>query len=494
MSIVIMVAQLILGLAFLVFVHELGHFSAARIFKIRVPKFYLFFNPTISLVKCKMINGKLRFQFFSKNLSDTQPQTDENGKPVLDEKGKPKHKLIDVTSLPEGDWRKYPENTEYGIGWLPLGGYCQIAGMIDETQSVENMASEPQPWEYRSVSAWKRLIVILGGVIVNLIVGVLLFALVIGKYEKQYLPNEAVTDGIYAFEAARNIGFQTGDKLISINGKKKIRFKDLASTKMLFGGTVTVERMGKEVTIPIGKEAYSLIKGGNDTTFIIAGNFKTIIDSVVADSPAEKAGVQKGDILLSINDTLHIGTMGAYFEYMHPFPEQEITANFLRGNDTLQHHFALDSSGEMGEMGVMLSSKSPYQRKDYTLGECLAYGWKDAVGFLSLNVKGFGKIFSGEEKATSLSGPIAIAQIYGKEWNWRRFWFITGLLSIVLAFMNVLPIPGLDGGHAVFAFAEMITGKKVSDKILQHAQTVGMILLLLLMVFVFGNDILKLLK
>ena len=489
MSTFVMIAQLIAGLALLVFVHEIGHFAAARMFKIRVPKFYLFFNPTISLVKCKRINGKWRFKFFGRNLPDMETQTDENGKPVLDENRKARQKMIDLSSLPDNDWRKYPENTEYGLGWLPLGGYCQISGMIDETQSIENMPSEPQHWEYRAKPAWQRLIVILGGVIVNLVVGVMLFAMVIGKYEKQYLSNEAVTDGIYAYEAARDMGFQIGDKLVSVNGKKEVRFKDIASPKMLFGGIVTVERLGKEVNIVIDDNAYSLIKGGKDTSFIGAYNWSTTIDSVIKDSPACKAGVQKGDILLSINDTLHIATLGAYIEYMHPFSEQEITASFLRGNDTLHYNFVLDASGKMG---VFVDLKLPYQRKDYTLGECFAYGWKDAIGSLKLNIKGLGKIFSGEEKATSLSGPIGIAQIYGKEWDWRRFWYLTGLLSVILAFMNILPIPGLDGGHAIFATVELITRRKVSDKVLQHAQAVGMGILILLMAFVIGNDIFKL--
>ena len=194
-----MAAQLILGLGLLVFIHELGHFLAARCFGIRVTKFYLFFDTGFSLFKLKRFNGKTHFKFFSRNLPDTEEVTDENGNPVLDEHGKKKMRLIDTSKLPDDDWRKYPENTEYGIGWLPFGGYCQISGMIDETQSVEHLASEPQPWEYRSKPAWQRLIVILAGVTVNLIAGVALFAMILGHYEKEYLPNDAITDGVYAF-------------------------------------------------------------------------------------------------------------------------------------------------------------------------------------------------------------------------------------------------------------------------------------------------------
>jgi regulator of sigma E protease len=489
MSIVVMVAQLITGLALLVFVHEAGHYLAARMFKVRVPKFYLFFNPTISLVKCKKINGKWRFKFFSKNLPDMETEIGEDGNPVLDEKGKKKQKMIDLSSLPDGDWRKYPQNTEYGIGWLPLGGYCQISGMIDETQSAEKMASEPQPWEYRAVPAWQRLIISLGGVFVNLIVGVLLFAMVIGKYEKQYLPNDAVTDGIYAFAAARDMGFQTGDKLISLNGKKGERFEDIASPKMLFGGIVTVERSGKKVDILISDSAYSLIKGGKKPRFISAANFAAAIDDVEKDSPAYKACLQKGDEILSINDSLPILSWGDFSETLRRFPNQQISVACMRNGDTIHLEVTPDSSGLIGA-----TTSIPYLYKDYTLGESFVYGWKDAMNTLYLNVKGLGKIFSGKEKATSLSGPIAIAQIYGKEWKWDHFWFLTGLISIILAFMNILPIPALDGGHAFFTTIELITRRKVSDKVLQHAQTVGTIIIIILTIFAFGNDIFKLLR
>ena len=487
MSGFVMAAQLITGLALLVFVHEAGHFLAARIFKVRVPKFYLFFNPTFSLVKCKKINGRWRFKFFGKNLPDMEAQTDENGKPVLDEKGKPKQKMIDLSSLSDDDWRKYPENTEYGIGWLPLGGYCQIAGMIDETQSVENMSSEPQPWEYRAVPAWQRLIITLGGVFVNLVVGVLLFALVIGKYEKQYLPNDAVTDGIYAYEAARNMGFQTGDKIISVNGKTKERFKDIVSPKMFFGGIVIVERSGKKMNIVIDDSAYALMKGGKTTFFVDAANYAIIIDSVIKDLPADKAGMQKADKILSINDTLPIFSYGSLTENLRLFPNQQISVACVRNADTVYLEITPDS---LGIIGIFCLPPS-YHFKPYSIGQSIEYGWKDAMNAIYLNIKGLGKIVSGEEKTTSISGPIGIAQFFGKEWIWSRFWRLVGLLSVILAFMNLLPIPGLDGGHAIFTIVELITGRKVSDKVLQAAQTVGMFILLLLMVFVLGNDIFK---
>jgi regulator of sigma E protease len=486
MSVIIMIAQLLLGLGLLVFVHELGHFIAARIFKMRVSKFYLFYNPLCSIVRCKKIEGKWRFRFFAGNLPDTKKVVDENGKPVQDEKGKYRYKLIDVDSLPEGDWRKYPDNTEYGIGWLPLGGYCAISGMIDETQNVENLPSEPQPWEYRSKPAWQRLIVVLGGVIVNLIVGVLLFSLVLGKYEKVYLPNAAVTDGIYAYKAAREIGFQSGDKIISVNNKTPERFKDAISPAIYFGSIVRVERDGKSLDIVIEEDAYQLLK--EQSQFIEPANYPPVIDSVLESGSAYSAGVRKGDRIVAINDTIQTSSYGLFSENIHRFPEQQTTITLLRATDTVRLALTPDT---LGLIGVLL--KMPYELKPYSFGQTFVYGWQDAMTSLSLNIKGLGKIIKGKENAReSLSGPIGIAKIYGGVWHWARFWYLTGLLSIILAFMNVLPIPGLDGGHALFAIVEVITGKKVPDKVLQYAQMAGMILLLLLMIFIIGNDIIKL--
>jgi len=337
------------------------------------------------------------------------------------------------------------------------------------------------------VPAWQRLIITLGGVFVNLVVGVLLFALVIGKYEKQYLPNDAVTDGIYAYEAARNMGFQTGDKIISVNGKTKERFKDIVSPKMFFGGIVIVERSGKKMNIVIDDSAYALMKGGKTTFFVDAANYAIIIDSVIKDLPADKAGMQKADKILSINDTLPIFSYGSLTENLRLFPNQQISVACVRNADTVYLEITPDS---LGIIGIFCLPPS-YHFKPYSIGQSIEYGWKDAMNAIYLNIKGLGKIVSGEEKTTSISGPIGIAQFFGKEWIWSRFWRLVGLLSVILAFMNLLPIPGLDGGHAIFTIVELITGRKVSDKVLQAAQTVGMFILLLLMVFVLGNDIFK---
>lgn len=483
----IMAAQLILGLSFLVLVHEFGHFIAARIFGIRINKFYIFFNPKISFVKCKKVNGKLHWKFFKKNLPDTELVVDGLNNPVLDEKGKKTYKSIDISKLDDSDWRKHPDNTEYGLGWLPLGGYCQIAGMIDETQSKDNLPSEPQHWEFRSKPAWQRLIVVMGGVTINLIVGVLLFAMILGVYEKEYLPNKEVTHGIYAFESARNLGFQSGDKIVSVQGESVERFQDAISSKIFFGSIVTVERNNKKMDIVIGENAFQLLKQGND--FIKPVNFPFSIDTVLPNKAADKAGLQKGDITISINDSIPVSTWGSFAENIRKFPNQEVTLTICRNQDTLIKKLTLDS---LSQSGIAIADY-PYKLKKYSLGQAFKYGWQDAMTMLTLNIKGLKKVVSGEEKATeSVSGPIGIAQIYGGQWIWAKFWYITGLLSLILAFMNILPIPGLDGGYVLFTLIELIIGRKLPEKFMEYALTVGWVLLMLLMIFVFGNDIFKL--
>ncbi len=483
----IMAAQLIVGLSFLVLIHEFGHFITARMFGIRVNKFYIFFNPKYSLVKIKKINGKLQWKFFSKNLPDTELLTDDNGNPILDEKGKKKYKNIDINKLDDTDWRKHPDNTEYGIGWLPLGGYCQIAGMIDETQSIENLQSEPQSWEFRSKPAWQRLIVVLGGVIINLVVGVLLFAMFLGIYEKEYLPNSAVKDGIYAYENARKIGFMTGDKIIRVQGKAVERFQDAISPEMFFGSIVTVERNRETLDVVLGEASYHLLKTGEN--FIKASNFTFHIDTVFDGSTADKIGIKKGDAILFINDSINVQTWGSFEENIIQFANQAIDLTIVSNEDTLVKSLLLDSTGKIG-VGI---NAMPYELKQYSVLQTLVYGWKDAMTMLKLNIKGLKKIVSGEEKASeSVSGPIGIAKIYGGKWVWAKFWYITALLSLILAFMNILPIPGLDGGFVLFTLIEMIIGRKLPDKFMEYALTIGWVILLTLMIFVFGNDIFKL--
>lgn len=432
-----MAAQLILGLSILVVLHELGHFLAARAFGIRVEKFYLFFDAFgVKLFKIKV-----------------------------------------------GD-------TEYGIGWLPLGGYVKISGMIDESMDKEAMKQPPQPWEFRSKPAWQRLIVMLGGVTVNAILGVVLFAFVLLQYNRQYLPNENVTDGIYAYELGREIGFKPGDQILEVNGQKVERFKDILSTRVFFGSEIKVDRNGQEVMVEVPDDFYRLLQKAPGSRIIAADHYTFSIDSVLRDMPAYQAGIQKGDSILAV-DGLPVSSWGAFVENVSQKAGLVTQMLVHRKGDTLLLPVEVDSTGRLG----ILAAGPDYPLADYTLGKAVKYGWKDAMDLMSANIKGFGKILTGKEKATeSLQGPIGIAQIYGGEWQWNKFWFITGLLSLILAFMNILPIPALDGGHVIFLTLEVITGRKFPDSFMEKAQLVGMIILLALMAFVIGNDIFRLFR
>ncbi len=428
-----MAGQLILALSIIVTIHEFGHFIAARAFGIRVEKFFLFFDAW----------GFKLFKF---------------------KKGE----------------------TEYGIGWIPLGGYVKISGMIDESMDKEAMKLPAKEYEFRSKPAWQRLIVMLGGVIMNFILGIALMTFVTLKYEKEYLPVESINNGIYAYDLGKKVGFETGDKVIALNGKSIDRFSDITSQSNLMGSSVTVLRNGEKVEITIPDDFYK-----NYTTkrplFIRADNYSFDIDSVLPDGPAKKAGIMAGDKVIYIDST-EINSFGDFRSTIVNNGGKTVAITILRDNDTLSLDVKVDSSGVVG----VFTNTPPYQFKNYTLADGLKYGWNDGISVLEANAKGFGKIFSGKEKATdSLQGPIGIATIYGSEWKWHRFWFLTAMISLILAFMNLLPIPALDGGHVVFLTFEVITRKKLSDNFMEKAQMVGMVILLGLMVFVIGNDIWK---
>lgn len=443
MNILIMIGQLVLGLSILVFFHELGHYIAARIFGIRVDKFYLFFDA--------------------------------------------------------GDFRLFRfriGETEYGMGWLPLGGYCKIAGMVDESMDKDQMKQEPKSWEYRSKPAWQRFFVVTGGVFMNLILGILIFTGIL-FYQDNYLPTEEVNrnGGIYAYPMARELGFQSGDQIIGPKGKPTERFADAFPNSLMLGGDLYVMRNGEKMCIKIPSDTYrKLIDDTSGLPLFDLGNYPTQVKEVSPGSPAQEAGILNGDIIVAVNGQ-PTPSFGSYREAVNGKKLQEITFTIIRTDsvkqtdETIELCARTDSSGKLGIWVV-----SPYRYKKYTLGGAFRYGTIDALDMLWTNIRGLGKVVNGEEKAKdSIQGPIGIATVYGSVWNWARFWFITGILSLALAFMNILPIPGLDGGHMMFTLYEIITRRKVSDKVLETAQTIGMALLLALMIFVIANDILKVL-
>ncbi|CAM3856807.1 RIP metalloprotease RseP [Mucilaginibacter galii] len=441
MDIVIMVGQLILGLSILVILHEFGHFIAARAFGIKVEKFYLFFDAwNISLFK---------FNY---------------------------------------------KGVEYGMGWLPLGGYVKIAGMIDESMDTEQMAGPPQPWEFRSKPAWQRLIVMLGGIFVNIILGILIFWVLTIKYGETYIPNESLKYGIVPGSIGENIGLRPGDQVTAVNGQKVERFEDLISSKVLMGNSVlTVKRNNQQLDVPVPANILNDVSDLGIEQFINRiPRTKFAIESVKPKSNAAAAGLQRGDSIVGINEQ-----KVAFFDEFHKVllnsKNKAIELDIKHNNEIRKIPAKVDS---LGQLGFVPKFDLP-EEKTLRFGffGSLPVGASKAWGTFSDNAKGLGKVFTGDVKPQkALSSPIGIARLFGSHIDWLRFWSLVGLLSMALALMNLLPIPALDGGHALFLIIEMIKGKPLSDKFLEKAQIVGFVILVTLMVFVFGSDIFKLFK
>ncbi|MBL0342245.1 MAG: RIP metalloprotease RseP [Bacteroidetes bacterium] len=435
----IMAAQLILGLSILVALHELGHFLAARAFGIKVEKFYLFFDAW-------------GFKLFS---------------------------------FTKGD-------TEYGIGWLPLGGYVKIAGMIDESLDKDAMAGPPQPWEFRSKPAWQRLIVMIAGVTMNVILGIIIFSFTLLSFKKEYLPNSEVKNGIHAYKLGKDIGLQNGDKITAIDGSSFERFDDLLSSRVVFGSILTVVRNEQTLEIEVPDNFYRTIASEGRWNFIGSGELLYEVNLVEDGENAQKAGMKPGDKIIGIEGN-RISGINDLPEKLEKFKNGKVQLTIKRDGKEMVIPTPVSEKGTIGISYLTASEINPdYKLKEYTLTSAFKYGSADAWEALVSNIKGLKKIFAGEEKATdAVQGPIGIAQIYGGTWDWSWFWRITGLLSMVLAFMNILPIPALDGGHVIFLIIESVTRYKFSDKFMERSQMVGMVILLSLMVFAVGNDVWK---
>lgn len=435
----IMVAQLLLGLSILVILHELGHFLAARAFGIKVDKFYLFFDAW-------------GFKLFS---------------------------------ITRG-------GVEYGIGWLPLGGYVKIAGMIDESMDKEQMALPAEPWEFRSKPAWQRLIVMLAGVFVNIVVGIFIFWMLTFKFGENYIANSSVTRGINPGSIGQEIGLKQGDRIIAINGKKVIRFDELLTSKVLMGNTnLTVVRAGQTLDVKVPDNILNKVSDLGIEEFISRDPlFSTTVDTVLADRGAAKAGLKKGDRITAINGVA-VNYSADVSKELKKLKNKKFTIDAYEGNELRHYSVATDSLGTIG-IGFNMNEVK-IETVNYGFFQALPIGVNQAWTSFSDNGKGIWKVLTGKIKPNkAFAGPITIAQkVYGGVWVWSHFWASTALISIALAFMNLLPIPALDGGHVVFLVVEMVKGKPLGDKFMETAQIVGFVMLLCLMVFVIGNDLLR---
>ncbi|RYY33128.1 MAG: RIP metalloprotease RseP, partial [Sphingobacteriaceae bacterium] len=383
------------------------------------------------------------------------------------------------------------KGVEYGIGWLPLGGYVKIAGMIDESMDTEQMAGPPQPWEFRSKPAWQRLIVMLGGIIVNIIVGIFIFWMLTLNYGETYTPISSVKYGIVPGTIGTKYKLEPGDKIFAINGKPVERFEDILSTKVLLDNTtLNIERNGAMVDVVIPSSILNDISDLGIEQFISRlPRGKFAVDSVVKGGNANKAGLLHGDSIVAVN-----GAPVVYFDQLQ---------SALQKNKGKQVALSVKRKAEVktlpatvtkeGTLGFVRTIDLPEQKTiKYGFFGSLPVGANKAISSFRDNAKGLGKLFTGDvNPRKAVSSPIGIAVMFGDEFDWLRFWSLTGLLSMVLALMNLLPIPALDGGHALFLIIEMIKGKPLSDKFLERAQLVGFVMLISLMIFAFGNDILK---
>ena len=469
MTLFIKIIQVIFALSVLVLIHELGHYTFAKLFKTRVEQFYMFFNPKFSLFRCKWFGGKLHTKFFAKNLEPLPPDTD-------------------LDTLPDDDWRKYPDNTEYGIGWVPLGGYCAIAGMIDETKDASALSKEPQPWELRTKPAWQRFLIMFGGVLFNFLLAIILYAAVLHHWGEEYLRNEDATYGIAVNDLSYEMGFRNGDKILAIDGREiddfsKIQIELVHSR----ASEVKVLRGIDTLTINVGEEYIPQMLNSPGMfslayPFVVAGFME---NSINADS-----GLQPGDKVVAVDGKDMFLVQDIQAE-LRQHKGDSILVALDRAGARVQTPLAVDTTGMVQ---VMLESDLTkffhITQNKYKFFPAIPAGIRKACNYIGSYVKDLGLIFSPKTKAyKSVGSFITIGRIFPGTWDWQRVWSLMAMLSIMLAVLNIIPIPGLDGGHILFILVEIITGRKPSDKFLEVAQTIGMVLLIALMVLAFGNDI-----
>lgn len=442
MDILVKAAQFVLSLSLLIIVHEMGHFFFAKLFKCRVEKFYLFFNLGFSLFKTK-----------------------------------------------RGE-------TEYGIGWLPLGGYVKIAGMIDESMDKEQMKQPPQPWEFRSKKAYQRLLIMVGGVLMNFITALIIYIGVLYVWGEEFLPTSNATFGIEANAIAEEIGFRDGDMILSVGNEEVEAFFDVIPHLVLEGAeSVQVERDGRVVNIPITQHDVAKIMKSKSSVIGLRFPFDMQVIDFSKNSPAMEAGMEKGDRIVAVNKQ-KFEFQDQFAETLGQYKGQEVLITVSRNNEQIDLPVKLTEAGLLGiRWNQNFSKHFEFKTKTYGFLESIpagiAMGYETSVDYL----KQFKLIFNRTTKGyESLGGFITIGSIFPGMWNWQVFWKMTAFLSIILGIMNILPIPALDGGHVMFVLYEMISGRKPNEKFLEYAQYVGLSILLLLVLYANANDVIKLFR
>lgn len=427
-----------LSLSLLIILHEFGHYITARWFKARVDKFYLFFDFLFPF------GNIMKFSLFKKKVG----------------------------------------KTEYGIGWFPFGGYVDIAGMMADPEKPEE---EPKPDEFRAKKPWQRLIILAGGITVNFLLGFLIYSMMFWAWGEEYLPTKNAKYGVAVDSVLIDAGFRDGDKILTVDNKEIERLPVLGKTIIIDGArSVQVERDGQKVDIQLSENFDDKFVAG-DAKYVIDAQIPFVLDSLTADGPAMKAGFQAGDSLISLNgDTLVF--FQQFAKQFQRFKDEEVTIGYYRNSEWKETKLKLNPEGQMGVFRADARRFLDYQQKEYTFFESWGRGWNKTIETLSDYMKQLRFLFT-KAGASKVGGFASIASTFPSEWDWQAFWGITAFISIVLAFMNLLPIPVLDGGYILFVLWEMITGKKVSDKFMQRALAIGMYLVLGLLILANGNDI-----
>lgn len=448
----VQIAQFIAALSLLIVLHEGGHFLFAKLFKTKVEKFYLFFD----------------FLFPFSNI------------------------------LPFSLWKKKIGETQYGIGWFPLGGYVKIAGMVDESMDKEQMAKPPQPWEFRSKPAWQRLLIMLGGIIVNVLTAFIIYAFILFIWGEKKLPMSELKSGIEVSDSlAYKLGFQDGDKIKKVNGEEVVYYNDLMPM-MLYAKNVTLNRNGKDTTLAMPINFVEQLVD-NKSKMIFSVPFPAVVGKVIKGENAEKAGFQENDKVVSVNG-IPTNTFLAMRGELEKNKGQQVPIGVERSNQIVTLNTQVSSNGTIGfqtmapgnneELAKMTGMKMDV--KKYSFFEAIPAGVIMGKNKIADYLNQFKLIFNPKTGAyKGVGGFDAMRKIFPTDWNWYSFWQITAFISLALAVMNLLPIPGLDGGYVVFTLWEMITGRKPNEKFMEVVTTIGLILILLLMVVVNGNDILK---